>query len=79
MLQLPALAFAAAHGDAQRLHVQGEAGLIFVVHWRVWRRRGLQGCSGCICWFIEVTLASLHTLDDCACIASSTTSLRTCK
>ena len=30
MLQLPAVALAAAHGDAQRLHVQAAAGLFLM-------------------------------------------------
>ena len=50
-MQLPALA--AAHGDAQWLHVQAAAGLLFMLHLRLRHRgregagAGLQGvCSG---------------------------------
>ena len=42
-LQLPALAVGAAHGDAQLLHVQAAAGLLFMLHLRLRHRGGAQG------------------------------------
>ena len=45
MLQLPALALAAAHGDAQLLHVQAAAGLLFMLHLRSRHRGRAQGAG----------------------------------